>query len=88
MPATERLSSFEEIVCIHDHLFRPRKEQYRERTWVKTLKWMKEFDRSTPKYKWLYDYLQTHNPKPNLAQQTLENVLFLPGFQRLLPSKN
>jgi hypothetical protein len=88
MPATERLSSFEEIVCIHDHLFRPRKEQYRERTWVKTLKWMKEFDRSTPKYKWLYDYLQTHNPKPNLAQQTLENVLFLPGFKRLLPSKN
>jgi hypothetical protein len=87
MPAAERLSSFEEIVCIHDHLFRPRKEQYRERTWVKTLKWMKEFDRSTPKYKWLYEYLVAHNPKPNLAQQTLEAVLFLPGVESLLPYK-
>ena len=87
MPEIERLSSFEEMVCIHDHLFRPRKEQYRERTWMKTLKWMKEFDRSTPKYKWLYDYLQAHNPKPNLAQQTLETVLFSLGVQWLLPDK-
>lgn len=85
MPESERLSNFEEMVCIHDHLFRPRKEQYRERTWVKTLKRMKKFDRSTPKYRWLYDYLVTHNPKPNLAQQTLETVLFLPGIQWLLP---
>lgn len=85
MPATERLSSMEDIVCIHDHLFRPRKEAYRERTWVKTLKRMKEFDRSTPKYKWLYEYLQTHNPKPNIAQKTLETVLFLPGIKSLLP---
>lgn len=87
MPETERLSSFEEMVCIHDHLFRPRKERYRERTWVKTLKRMKEFDHSTPKYKWLYTYLQSHNPKPNLAQKTLETVLFLPGVQWLLPYK-
>jgi len=88
MPATERLSSFEEMVCIHDHLFRPRKESYRERTWVKTLKRMKEFDQSTPKYAWLYDYLRNHNPRPNLAQKTLETVLFLPGVQWLLPYKN
>ncbi|WP_310483744.1 hypothetical protein [Chamaesiphon sp. VAR_48_metabat_403] len=88
MPATEQLSSMEDIVCIHDHLFRPRKEAYRERTWVKTLKHLKKFDRSTPKYKWLYEYLQKHNPKPNLAQKTLETVLFLPGIQSLLPYKD
>jgi hypothetical protein len=87
MPEAERLSRFENMVCIHDHLFRPRKEQYRERIWVKTLKRMKEFDRSTPRYKWLYNYLQSHNPKPNFAQRTLEIVLFLPGFQWLLPYK-
>jgi hypothetical protein len=87
MPATERLSQFEEMVCIHDHLFRPRKEQYRERTWVKTLKMIKEFDTSTPKYKWLYDYLQAHNPKPNFSQQMMETILLLPGVQRLIPSK-
>ncbi len=87
MPDTERLSSFEKMVCIHDHLFRPRKEQYRERTWVKTLKQMQGFDFSTPKYKWLYQYLQTYNPKPNLSQQFLETVLFLPGIQQLVPSR-
>lgn len=87
MPKTERLDSFEKMVCIHDHLFRPRKENYRERVWVKTLKRMKEFDRSTPKYKWLYHYLQNHNPQPNLAQQTLETALFLPGIQWLMPYK-
>jgi hypothetical protein len=88
MPQSERLSSFEEMVCIHDHLFRPRKEAYRERTWVKTLKRMKEFDRSTPKYKWLYTYLRDHTPTPNLAQNILETVLFLPGFKWMLPYKN
>jgi hypothetical protein len=87
MPATERLSRMEDIVCIHDHLFRPRKEAYRERTWVKTLKRMKEFDRSTPKYKWLYNYLQQHNPKPLLMQTVLETILFMPGIQWLLPYK-
>jgi hypothetical protein len=87
MPESEQLSSFEEMVCIHDHLFRPRKEQYRERTWVKTLKWMKKFDRSTPKYQWLYSYLQTHNPAPNFTQKTLETLLFMPGIQWLLPYK-
>jgi hypothetical protein len=88
MPVSERLGSFEEIVCIHDHLFRPRKEQYRERTWLRTLKWMKEFNFSTPKYKWLYNYLQNHNPKPNLAQQTIETVLFFPGIQQILLNRN
>jgi hypothetical protein len=87
MPATERLSRMEDIVCIHDHLFRPRKEAYRERTWVKTLKRMKEFDRSTPKYKWLYDYLRQHNPKPLLVQTILETILFMPGIQWLIPYK-
>lgn len=85
MPEKERLRRFEDMVCIHDHLFRPRREKYRERTWVKTLKHLKNFDRSTPKYKWLYNYLKAHNPKPNPAQKTLETVLFLPGVQRLLP---
>lgn len=85
MPETERLSAFEEMVCIHDHLFRPRKEKYRERTWVKTLKRLRNFDHSTPKYQWLYYYLQDHNPSPNLAQATLETLLFLPGIQSLLP---
>lgn len=87
MPMSEQLSSFEEIVCIHEHLFRPRKEYYRERTWVKILKWLKNFDRSTPKYKWLYNYLQTHNSAPNFIQQTLETILFLPVIQSLLPYK-
>jgi hypothetical protein len=87
MPVAEQLGSMEDIVCIHDHLFRPRKEAYRERTWVKTLKHMKKFDRSTPKYKWLYEYLQEHNPKPNLAQTILETILFMPGIQWLLPYK-
>jgi hypothetical protein len=84
MPDTERLSSFEEIVCIHDHLFRPRKEKYRERTWVKTLKRMKDFDKVSEKYQWLYRYLQQHNPRPNLAQVTLEIILFLPGIKWIL----
>jgi hypothetical protein len=84
MPDSERLSSFEETICIHDHFFRERKERYRERTWVKTLKRMKKFDFSTPKYKWLYSYLQTHNPEPNISQKTLETILFLPGIQRFL----
>lgn len=87
MPATERLSRMEDIVCIHDHLFRPRKEAYRERTWVKTLKRMKEFDQSTPKYKWLYDYLRQHNPKPLLIQTILETILFTPGIQWFIPYK-
>jgi hypothetical protein len=88
MPVAERLNSFEDMVCIHDHLFRPRKEHYRERTWLKTLKWMKDFDFSTPKYQWLYQYLQTNNPKPNIVQQTLETVLFFPGIQQILQYKN
>ncbi len=85
MPDTERLNSFEEMVCIHDHFFRPRKERYRERVWVKTLKRLKNFDYSTEKYKWLYQYLQIYHPQPNFAQKTLETILFLPGVQWLLP---
>jgi hypothetical protein len=84
---SERLSSFDEIVCIHDHLFRERKEKYRERTWVKTLKHLKHFNKKTERYQWLYEYLRINNPKPNVAQQTLETVLFLPGIQWLLPYK-
>jgi hypothetical protein len=87
MVDTERRHSFDEILCIHDHLFRQRREQYRERTWVKTLKRLKDFDQSSEKYHWLYQYLQQHNPKPNLAQMTLETALFLPGVQWLLPYK-
>jgi hypothetical protein len=85
MPDSERLNSFEQITCIHDHLFRPRKEKYRERTWVKTLKCLKEFDKSTDKYQYLYDYLANHTPTPNLAQQTLETLLFLPGIRQFVP---
>jgi hypothetical protein len=84
---SEQKHSFDEIVCIHDHLFRERKEKYRERTWVKTLKHMKKFDQTTEKYKWLYQYLQKNNLKPNLAQHFFEKVLFLPGIQWLLPYK-
>ena len=84
---SERLSSFDEIVCIHDHLFRERKEKYRERTWVKTLKYLKHFKKNTEQYQWLYKYLQVNNPKPNLAQKSLETILFLPGIQWLLPYK-
>ena len=84
MLESEQITSFEKMVCIHDHLFRPRKENYRERTWVKTLKRMKEFDRSSFKYRWLYNYLKSHNPQPNIAQVTLENILFLPGIKWLV----
>lgn len=87
MSEEQRRSSFDEIVCIHDHLFRSRKEKYRERTWVKTLKRMRDFEQTSEKYQWLYQYLQQHNPKPNLAQTTLEAVLFTPGLQWLLPYK-
>ena len=87
MSEGERRSNFDQVICIHDHLFRSRKEKYRERTWVKTLKRMQDFDRTSEKYQWLYQYLQQHNPKPNFAQVTLETVLFLPGFQQLLPYK-
>jgi hypothetical protein len=84
MPKKERVKKFEDTVCIHDHLFRPRKEKYRERTWVKTLKRMKDFDHTTPKYQWLYEYLTIHNPKPNISQSTLEALLFSPGIKWII----
>ncbi|MGL5876480.1 MAG: hypothetical protein ACRC2V_01645, partial [Xenococcaceae cyanobacterium] len=52
MPNSEKLRSFDEIACIHDHFFRNRKENYRERIWVKTLKQMLDFDTKNEKYKW------------------------------------
>lgn len=82
---TGRSSSFEEIVCIHDHLFRDRPERYRERTWVKTLKRLKDFDKNTAKYSWLYNYLQAKSTEPNPVQSFLEFALFLPGIQWLIP---
>lgn len=85
IPSCEKLNSFDQIVCIHDHLFRVREEKNRERTWVKTLKCMKDFDKSSERYQWLYHYLQSHTPPPNLAQQVLETVLFLPGIRQLIP---
>jgi hypothetical protein len=84
---SERMTNCEEIVCIHDHFFRERKESYRERTWVKTLKRMKDFEKNSPKYKWLYQYLQQHTKKPNLSQSFLEFALFIPGLQWVLPYK-
>ncbi|MBV8882585.1 MAG: hypothetical protein JO235_01100 [Chroococcidiopsidaceae cyanobacterium CP_BM_RX_35] len=87
MPNSEQLSSLDEIVCIHDHLFRERKEKYRERTWVKTLKQTRNLDKTSSKYQWLYEYLQTHNPKPNLSQGILETIIFLPGVRALLSYK-
>lgn len=83
MPDSERLKSFDEIVCIHDHFFRNRKEWYRERIWVKTLKGLKDFDQSTMRYQWLYQYLQQHHPRPNLAQAVMETALSLPGVQHI-----
>lgn len=82
---SERSNSFDQIVCIHDHLFRQRKEWYRERTWVKTMKRLKNFDKSSPRYVWLYQYLREKNAKPNFLQSFLESVLFAPGIQWLLP---
>lgn len=83
MPDSERLQSFDEIVCIHDHFFRNRKEWYRERIWVKTLKALKDFDQSTMRYQWLYQYLQRHHPRPNLVQAVMETALSLPGIQQI-----
>ena len=88
MIETERCNSFEKIVCIHDHLFRIRKEKYRERTWVKTLKRLKRFEKESERYRWLYRYLSEHNPKPNLSQSLLEDILFLPGLQWLVPYRH
>ncbi|PSB59245.1 hypothetical protein [Chamaesiphon polymorphus] len=84
---TERRQNFDEIVCIHDHFFRSRPEAYRERTWVKTLKIMKDFDLRSDKYLWLYSYLQEHNPKQNPAQSFLETILFLPMIKYFLTQK-
>ena len=84
---SNRLNSFDEIVCIHDHFFRKRKEWYRERTWVKTLKRLKNCDQTTSKYQWLYQYLREHTTKPNLVQILLEFLLFMPGIQWLIPYK-
>ena len=84
---SNRLNRFEEIVCIHDHLFRERKEWYRERTWVKTLKRLRNFDKKSFRYRWLYQYLQHKVRKPNLAQSFLELVLFVPAVQWLIPYK-
>ena len=84
---TGRYHNFDEIVCIHDHFFRDRREKYRERTWVKILKQMQDFDRQSEKYQWLYTYLQQHNAPPNLAQVCLETVLFLPLIRSLLPNR-
>lgn len=84
----ERRNSFEQIVCIHDHLFRARKEKYRERTWVKTLKRLQCFEKGSERYRWLYQYLSEHNPKPNLSQSLLEDILFLPGIKRLVPYRH
>jgi hypothetical protein len=85
MIESEQISSFEQIVCIHDHLFRSRKEKYRERTWVKTLKCMNDFDRASEKYYWLYEYLNHHTPTPFLTQQILETILFLPCIRQFIP---
>ena len=84
---TGRYHNFDDIVCIHDHFFRNRREKYRERTWVKTLKQMQDFERQSEKYQWLYTYLQQHNSPPNLAQACLETVLFLPLIRSLLPNR-
>jgi hypothetical protein len=83
---SEQLSNFESIVCIHDHLFRER-EWFRERIWVKTLKGLKNFDRTSPQYQWLYAYLSKHTTQANIVQETLENILFTPIVQKILPSK-
>ncbi|MEO0924337.1 MAG: hypothetical protein AAFY63_00535 [Cyanobacteria bacterium J06643_13] len=81
---TERKHSFKEIVCIHDHFYRSR-EWYRERTWVKTLKRLYDFDRNNEAYRWFYQYLQQTHPRPNLVQSFLEQVLFLPVVRKLMP---
>jgi hypothetical protein len=83
----EKMTDLKEIVCLHDHLFRSRKEWYRERTWVKTLKRLKNFDKKSPEYRWLYKYLQEHNYPPNFMQSFLEFVLFTPIMQQLIPYK-
>lgn len=83
---SEQRHSFDDIICIHDHLFRER-EWYRERIWVKTLKGMKQFDRRSAKYQWLYQYLNQKASTPNPLQTLSEVLLFLPGVQQLLPAK-
>jgi hypothetical protein len=82
---TERRESFDQIVCIHDHLFRER-EWYRERIWVKTLRGMKRFDRRSPKYQWLYQYLERNTPA-HPVQWLTEQILFSPIAQSFMPSK-
>lgn len=84
--AAERKNSFDEIVCIHDHFYRQR-EWYRERTWVKTLKRLYDFNRHDDKYSWLYRYLQQTHVDPNIVQNLLEQILFLPGIRKLMPYK-
>jgi hypothetical protein len=87
MPETEQVERCDAIVCVHDHFFRQRKEWYRERIWVRTLKQPQHLDKNSPQYRWLYDYLDQHTMKANLAQQLFEFGLFIPGVRGLLPSK-
>jgi hypothetical protein len=87
MPESEQVDHYNDIVCVHDHFFRQRKEWYRERIWVRTLKQPQKLDKTASQYRWLYHYLEHHTPKANLPQQLFEFGLFLPGVRNLLPSK-
>lgn len=71
---SERLSSFDKIVCIHDHFFRERKEWFRERIWVKNLKTLQNFDKKSPEYKWFYNYLSEKTSQPNILQIIVEKM--------------
>jgi hypothetical protein len=87
LPASEQVNRVDDIVCVHDHFFRQRKEWYRERIWVRTLKQPQHLDRTSTQYQWLCNYLQQHTPAANPAQQFMEFSLFLPGVRQLLPNK-
>ncbi|MGL5874476.1 MAG: hypothetical protein ACRC2R_19260 [Xenococcaceae cyanobacterium] len=64
LPKSDRFKSFDEIVCIHDHFFRTRsKDRFKGEIWIKLLKSLKNFDKSSPKYQWLYEYLLKNGPR-------------------------
>lgn len=74
LPESEQLKKFSEIVCIHDHFFRERpKDRFKGRIWVKLLRSLRNFDKSSLEYKWLYRYLSEHGlQSENLIQSLFE----------------
>lgn len=69
---SERFKKFSEIVCIHDHFFRERaKDRFKGRIWVKLLRNLRNFDKTSLEYRWLYSYLSENGLQTESLIQNL-----------------